>query len=122
MTDNEIVKALKELLEVMLYEGDLQRASTISNTIDFINRQKAKIEECTKGLAEVLKGIQETKALYVRDIARAKTEAVKEFAERLKKECVQVGSFGYVSAYNIDNLVTEMVGGNDVHKKSDEAN
>ena len=46
-------------------------------------------------------------------IKAIKEEAVKEFAERLKQECVQVGSFGYVSAYNIDNLVTEMVGDND---------
>lgn len=108
MTDNEIVKALKELLEVMLYEGDLQRASTISNTIDLINRQKAKIEECTKGLAEVLKGIQETNALYVRYIARAKAEAVKEFAERLK--AYQRYPNGTIYTEHIDNLVKEMVG------------
>lgn len=50
LTDNDIVKALKELLEVMLCEGDLQKSSTISKAIDLINRQKAEIERLEKGL------------------------------------------------------------------------
>ena len=44
MTDNEIIKALEDLLELMLHEGDLQRASIISKALDLINRQKAEIE------------------------------------------------------------------------------
>ena len=53
MTDSEIVKALKELFEVMLYDGDLQRASTISHTIDLINRQKAEIERYKAALPDL---------------------------------------------------------------------
>ena len=41
MTDSEIVKALKEILEIMLTMGDLQKSSTISKAIDLINRLQA---------------------------------------------------------------------------------
>jgi hypothetical protein len=44
LTDNEIIKALKTLLELVLYEGCQQRAKTISLAIDIINRQKEEIE------------------------------------------------------------------------------
>lgn len=44
MTDNEIKKALKEILEIMLCEGDLQRSATISNALDLINRLQAENE------------------------------------------------------------------------------
>ncbi len=45
LTDNEItIKALKEILELMLCEGDLQKTSTISHTIDLINRLQAENE------------------------------------------------------------------------------
>lgn len=46
--DNEIIKALKELLETGLYEGDLQGVETISNALDLINRQKAESEYLNK--------------------------------------------------------------------------
>ena len=48
LTDNEIIKALKELLEVMLSEGDLQRTSTISHTIDLINRLQVRVKKLEK--------------------------------------------------------------------------
>ena len=44
MTDNEIIKALKKILELMCYEGDLQRSAIISKSLDLISRQKAEIE------------------------------------------------------------------------------
>ena len=45
MSDSEItIKGLKKILDLMLCEGDLQRASTISHTIDLFNRQKAEKE------------------------------------------------------------------------------
>jgi hypothetical protein len=37
LTNKEIVKDLKEILELMLCEGDLQRSATISNALDLIN-------------------------------------------------------------------------------------
>lgn len=89
MTDNEItIKALKELLEVMLSEGDLQRTSTISHTIDLINRQKAENESLQRQLdnaklhqKETHKTLQDEKALRLNEDF-IKTEAYKEFAER----------------------------------------
>ncbi len=46
LTDSEItIKDLKELLEVMLSEGDLQRTSTVSHTIDLINRLQAEKQD-----------------------------------------------------------------------------
>lgn len=48
MTDDKIIKALKELLEIMCYEGDWQRVYIISHTIDLINRQKTEIERMLK--------------------------------------------------------------------------
>ena len=49
LTDTEItIKALKELLEVMLCEGDLQSSATISHAIDLINRLQARVEKCEK--------------------------------------------------------------------------
>jgi hypothetical protein len=49
LTDAEItIKALKEILELMLCDGDLQRTSTISHTIDLINRLQAEVEKFKK--------------------------------------------------------------------------
>ena len=44
MTGNEIIQALEKILELMCREGDLQRASTISNALDLINRKKSEID------------------------------------------------------------------------------
>ena len=44
MTGNEIIEHLKEILEIMLYDGDLQKATTIRKTLNLINRQQAEIE------------------------------------------------------------------------------
>ena len=48
LTDSEIVKALKTLLELVLVEGCLQRAKTISNVLDLINRLQARKEHYQK--------------------------------------------------------------------------
>ena len=114
LTDSEItIKALKETLELVLCEGDLQRASTISHTINLINRQKEENEKWQQVAfkhEETLQIIATEKQYYfdklqsakadiekLKDkysaiyqpignaIAEAKAEAYKEFAERLKK-------------------------------------
>jgi predicted RNase H-like nuclease (RuvC/YqgF family) len=41
-TDNEIIKALEFLLELVLVEGCLQRAKTIGKALDLIDRTKAR--------------------------------------------------------------------------------
>ena len=98
LTDNEIVKALKEILEIMLTMGDLQKSATISNALDLINRQKAENERLrnVKSHIDILihRGVEyptsETyneafqKALEkLYDNDNAKAEAYKEFAEKV---------------------------------------
>ena len=95
MTDNKIIKALKEILEIMCAMGDLQKTSTISNAIDLINRQKAEIESAKETI---------------------KAEAVKEFAERLAKDYafeIQNGDGYWEKVVRLDNILKEMVGEND---------
>ena len=69
--------------------------------IDLIDRQQAEIERLKKGWkADVI------------ETAEAKAEAVKEFAERLKKEGFEVEEVyvDVVDVETIDDLVKEMVG------------
>ncbi len=101
MTDNDIIKALKKLLKLMLCDGDLQRASTISKTIDFINRQNAEIEKLNH-IVDVNK--------------KVKAEAVKEFAERLKDTAVARLDFNgstyfAVGLHHLDDLIEEFTEG-----------
>ena len=48
LTDNEIIKALKEILEIMCVMGDLQKSATISKALDLINRLQARVEKAEK--------------------------------------------------------------------------
>lgn len=124
MTDSEItIKALKELLEVVLSEGDLQRTSTISHTIDLINRLQAENERLTNNVITLTKSISELTNEVERqrrdkddafklaaDIVDAektvtmktKAEAYKEFAERLKKH-------SYYDHKDQRNVVAEVI-------------
>lgn len=114
MTDNEIIKALEccsnddddsgcrncPLGDKYPYCDDVLDG----RTIDLINRQKAEIEALIAG--------QETLQKY---IVTAKADAIKEFADCVKKHQEMLfneiySSFGFAEA--IDNLVDEMVGDN----------
>lgn len=115
-TDNEIVKALECCCKDN-YEGDCQNCPLQLNggcnvilaehALDLINRQKAEIDEKSNRLREVLS-----------IVAELKTEAIKEFAERLKQHCAPGGDFGdpcgvlTVTDRWIDQLVKEMTGEN----------
>lgn len=109
LTDNEIIKALKEILEIMCVMGDLQKASTISNALDLINRLQASKEhyqkmnarnldnvmylskQCDELQAENERSKEQVKFAdnYMNNLdkplqefrAEAKAEAYKEFAE-----------------------------------------
>jgi hypothetical protein len=90
MIDKQIIKGLKELLEVMLNDGDLQSASTVSHTIDLIKRQQAEIERYQKNEVEAMEvceqmfvQIGELRECIAKDIIKAKKEAYKEFAETI---------------------------------------
>ena len=106
LTDSEIVKALKEILEIMLTMGDLQKSSTISKAIDLINRLQAEKEEKQK----VIDSFTDIGKLY----SEIKAEAYKECIEKVKEE-INKHSYGVlhkiVINYKIDNLLKELVGG-----------
>jgi hypothetical protein len=145
-TDNEIVKALeccskKTLLDDFcdvcpnLAMGSKCMDNMLSDALDLIHRQKAQIERYEKTVGKLavskdgivtgmLNGketeyIQKSVADVFRNMAvnRAKTEAIKEFAERLKEKLqlnrVVMGcNCAIVEAVQIDSLVKEMTGEN----------
>jgi len=104
LTDKEIVKALKCLLELVLVEGCLQRAKTISKALDLINRLQADKEGLINGQETLQKYITTLQAenerlkntlddvldrqpiLVERSEKYAKAEAYKEFAEKVCDE------------------------------------
>ena len=79
---------------------------------DFINRQKAEIERLNHIRAELSKEIDIWKDIAKREtgyVGIARSEAIKEFAERLKAEAtLQHGGVTVVYGSCIDNLVKEM--------------
>ena len=122
MTDNEIIKAL-ECCSYDNYQCDncpyaYKTCTIYKDSIDLINHQKAEIER--------LRSMNRAKLATIHDLQielkTAKSEAVKEFAERLKNkiktECNPYGkpTFDYDTSiaimHYIDNLVKEMVGDN----------
>ena len=134
-TDAEIViKALKEILELMLCEGDLQKTSTISHTIDLINRLQEECDELAYKLGCLLchatggKLSKHTYPLavmesYVNDTIQdyceeATEEAYTDFAESLKKDFdnprIQKFGLDFVKFLKsvVDNRLKEIVGDN----------
>lgn len=132
LTDNEIKKALKEILEIMLCEGDLQRSATISNALDLINCIQAENERLKKenialnrraipSSGTILKVgnallFAENERDYNTTINHIKAEAYKEIKERLEPlkqfRCCMLGNEYELSVTmrEIDNLLKEMVG------------
>ena len=129
MTDKEIIKALgcchitcgcSECAYVDCPEDCVETMKL--DALNLINRQKAEIERLREELAS--KGLKysllerekaEDISGFIDDLKLARAEAIKEFAERLKKEkysvCAGHGmSECVVSVYDINNLVKEMVG------------
>jgi uncharacterized protein YukE len=110
MTDNEIIKALEDLIEN--FDGKAVDFMTISVALNLINRQRAEIE-MLKSSAELWEGDARQ---FFNERQTIKAEAVKEFAERLKEHKHECGC-NYrkkpvyaVTEEKIDNLVKEMVG------------
>lgn len=113
MTDNEIIKALECCLEDIAncdncpYEHycSIHQNNMLKDTLSLINRQQAEIEKINNHIHEVTKTI--------------KSEAINSFAKKLK---AQIKSYEdvfdclspNVINRDIDNLVKEMVGDNNV--------
>ena len=131
MTDNEIIKALECCTQQagcsgcplvnsiqMKYRGGYACAEEMRKcALDLINRQKAEIERLEKKANTPFAKItfdrdelQEIVYEYVKnieiDINLAKSEAIKEFAERLK--CGVPQETGVIRCADVDNLVKEM--------------
>lgn len=114
MTDNDIVKAFESLFKKLLnvkYELKITRKEFLAlNRVDtLIKRQQAEIER----LYEEANHYQNLWCKAEEDAHNAKSEAINEFAERLKeKSLVTRGDFGLygkiVVVSKIDNLVKEM--------------
>lgn len=115
MNDNEIIKALEACKSGYCYCGegcplanddgyddDISKCTSklSENALDLINRQRAEIED--------LKDINEHLNVFVLE---AREAAIKEFAERLKKETLFDSGWGVIQPDVIDNLVKEMTEG-----------
>lgn len=131
MTDNEIIKSLEccaapfstKCKVCPLFNKDLCQDILLEKALDFIKRQKAEIERLTINMNAFGLGM-------IREKEKADTirsEAIKEFAERLKEQPIKCGlpllglqTKDEVEEYfndimrqvgeAIDNLVKEMVG------------
>lgn len=131
MTDNEIIKALECCINDDCDNcpdtfGNCEH-NAMRNALDLINRQKAEIEELqTDGetlAISLLNARKEIERLKDRNVElwgenrvackKAKSEAIKEFAERLKEKAyIDDGVTGFqdmiVAIEDIDTLVEEM--------------
>lgn len=113
-TDEEIIKALECCISTTTEEAcagcpfnkqklcDKDQWALERYALDLINRQKAEIE--------MLKSDVPSGTIRIR-YAKAKAEAYKEFAARLKSYLLlnEKGSISVISFENIDNLLKEMI-------------
>ena len=118
MTDNEIIKGLeccgRENCFGCPYRGKCHQGNPmITDSLDLITRQQAKIER----LNEYNENLKAANTALSNEILDIKSEAVKEFAEKLKENSeivhlfsVHTGDHYMVDIDDIDNLVKEMVG------------
>lgn len=107
MTDEEIVK---DLTELSLYTGFQEKyVQALNAALDLIIYQKVEIEKLNKKVEELSEVLSDT--IRIR-YAEAKSEAIKEFAEKLKEISTQGfwETDAYVGVEQIDDLVKEMVG------------
>lgn len=93
MTDNEIIKTLERIAQYSGFTDDV--SNTLLCALDLINRQQAEIERLKQENNILSKnadtafqdGLNETQDLYAEQVkSEVKSEAIKEFAERLKNE------------------------------------
>lgn len=113
MADNEIIKALEDEVKSAEYVDSYYcngvDLTLIKSAIDLINRQKTEIEE----LQIENKSLRSAANCYKLHYNEARTEAYKEFAERLKEGAQMADCFDsynmVVGTHFIDNLLKEMI-------------
>ena len=120
MTDNEIIKALEcctdesyENCNECPYSTDTlscERLKLLEDSLDLINSLKAEIERLKKEVSVARDAYISIQDRY----EHTKTEAYKEFAERLNEGAQIADCFDsynmVVGTHFIDNLLKEMVG------------
>lgn len=113
MTEREIIKGLEccytgySCKDCPYYCGNEDCPElVIKDALDLINRQKAEIER----LEEMYDSSVSSERNVVDNIGYEKSEAIKEFAERLKEKATSTfyEEHMYVDTEDIDNLVKEM--------------
>ena len=128
MTDNDIIKAL-ECCGCDNYQCDncpyaYKTCTVYKDSLDLINRQKAEIERLREETAELIDDRYATQLLChlikkEDDTRNVRSDAIKEFAERLKNafpegnrdnKCPAIYIDDY--CYIIDECAEEMVGDN----------
>ncbi len=103
MTDNEIIKAF----QMRTLKGEHPGFVLCGQTVDLINRQKAEIERLTNAY----KQCAWERDAFLDELKTAKSESIKEFAERLKENVDLCSKYLQEDFPEIvDNLVKEMVG------------
>jgi hypothetical protein len=124
LTDNEIIKALEcckttlseigACKECPLYQGEGHTCITTlsKNALDLIKCQKAEIEDLKKVIETMTNEQLQFGFEAESKIEQAKAEAIKEFAERLKRHCYfdHKDQRNAVAEVIIDHYVKEMVG------------
>lgn len=113
MTDEQIIKNLKEITDNKIIRNTtcIISLSFLGEILDLIDRQKAKIEKLQKENERWKNGFMGSCMLENCKLKDEwKSEAIKEFAERLKKYlCFDLREgISVVTIDNIDNLVKEM--------------
>ena len=128
MTDNDIIKAL-ECCGCDNYQCDncpyaYKTCTVYKDSIDLINRQKAEIERLREETAELIDDRYATQLLChlikkEDDTRNVRSDAIKEFAERLKNAFPEANRDNKCPAiywddycYIIDECAEEMVGEN----------
>ena len=109
LTDNEIIKALERLHKRILQSKCAEEITEteimgLVNALDLINRQKAEILELQKRIINWRADMD-----YRPD--EIKSEAIKEFAERLKEKFGIADCIVTVNNNDIDELIEEMTEG-----------
>lgn len=118
MTDNEIIRALEccsnrtdrycpncPYYNVPYKDNMTCSEVLMSDALDLITRQQAEIEGLHKKVDELSEVLSDSIRIRYKE---AKSEAIKEFAERLKRESLIDRVYNILQEGEIDKLVKEM--------------
>lgn len=120
MTDNEIIEQIKVNIHLAEYVDDSYTdvpVELLKSAFDIINRQKAEIERLKQDNSILSRnadtafqdGLNESKDLYAEEVkSDIKSEAIKEFAERLKAISHPYADTQMVFEEQIDILVKKL--------------